>query len=202
MIPTHTDIDDGVLAGYEEFDIGIVPTIRSVGGLPPNESQTIDESDNGFHPPPVQARFDEFGASGESTTLEECISLSRMLWNTPGMLMGDHLTRSDEQIELYGKELYLYCSKKGIDPRDYVGDWMPLAVMTGTMGIGLYKDHKAFKNENKAAGELNRPAKQFDTGKGVTSSGGTAEHEPLSTKENPNPASSCGGDYEELENIQ
>lgn len=189
--PTQTGIDPDVLGAYEEFDIGIVPTIKNVGGYTPNESQLTDEGDNEFRPPPIQPLIDEFDGAGEVTTLEECESLSRMLWNTPGMLMGDHLNRSDEQIKLYGKELYLYCSKKGIDPRDYVGDWMPLAVLTGSMGLGMIKDHKAHKKDKAAS----KPAPSFDTGKGVTSSGDTKAFVPPDLKVNLNPASSSGGDH-------
>lgn len=189
---TPTDIDESILNGYSEFDIGITPVVKPVGRFESDEPQGADGT---FNPPPIQGVFDD--GMGEATTLEECISLSRMLWNTPGMLMGDHLIRSDEQIELYGKELYLYCSKKGIDPRDYVGDWMPLAVMTGTMGIGLWKDHKEYKKTKTESAGFNKPAganKSFDTGKGVTDSGSHAELDPLKRKENLNPASSSGGD--------
>lgn len=188
--PTPADIDLNSIDGYEEFDIGIIPTIKSVGGF--TSEAPPEGSDGGFNPPPIQGA--EFSGTGEVTTLEECESLSRMLWNTPGMLMGDHLTRSDEQIKLYGKELYLYCSKKGIDPRDYVGDWMPLAVLTGTMGIGMFKDHKAYKKDKAASAGLNKPTPTFDTGKGVTSSGVTKEFVPPDQKLNLNPASSSGGD--------
>ena len=185
---TPTDIDPKVVEGFDEFDINVIPTIREVEH--PDETSGMDGGLPGF-----DEDLNSLGDMPETTTLEECESLARMVWNLPGMFIGDHLIRSDEQIKLFAKEMFLYCSKKGIDPRDYVGDWMPLAMIGGSMALGMIKDHKAYKkSKNGARAQSSAPGDGFDTGKGVTGSVTYTDYTLPENKGKPNPASSCGGD--------
>lgn len=86
-----------------------------------------------------------------------------MVVNLPGLFGKDYLKRTDEQCKPFARELYKYCNKKGIDPREYVFDEMGMCLAGAELLGGMYADHQAHKKEAKATPEL-------DVGTGVQDS--------------------------------
>lgn len=91
----------------------------------------------------------EFVDAPEPFTEEDCVDLAETIWNTPGMMLGDHLDPDPKKVAKFGRELYKYCTKKGIDPTDWFFDEFGLIAIGGSMAITMYRAHKEHKSETK-----------------------------------------------------
>lgn len=89
-------------------------------------------------------------------TEKDCIELTMICVNIPGMLGNPHLERSVEQCTPFGRQLHKYCQKKGIDPSDYVFDEFGLVVTGIGLVGGMWADQKTYR----AANPKHKPAKE------------------------------------------
>lgn len=82
-------------------------------------------------------------------TKKDVEDLCEALINLPAIAFGDHLIRTEAQIKPFAKQLYIYCKRKGIDPRDYIFDEIPLIISAGVLARGMWNDHLKHKEELK-----------------------------------------------------
>lgn len=99
-----------------------------------------------------QVAFDEnfggdFSEQPEEFSIEDAEDFSEMIWNMPAMFLGEHLEPDPAKLKKFSRELHKYCSKKGIDPSEYMFDELPLMMVGGTMGLTMWKAHKDHKKD-------------------------------------------------------
>ena len=144
-------------------EVSKLPIPQLDSGSPVIDYQTIE--DDGL---PALDQLDPFDfrqpEAEAGLEYDEVKDLVVMLVNIPSMFGLQHLERTKIDCAPFAKELHRYCEKKGIDPREYVFDELPI-IMTGlALGGGMWKDQKAYKKEHKT------PAKKIDTGTGIEDS--------------------------------
>lgn len=107
---------------------------------------------------------------GTEMTQDSCMDLARIVWNLPGMVWGEHLERTDDQIRPFAREMFRYCKKKQIDPSDYLFDEFGLVIIGLGVAGGMRRDHAAWKKN-----EISSRTHQ-NVGLGVT-------HDPIHSDE-------------------
>jgi len=115
----------------------------------------------------------------EQFTEEDCIEISDMFWNTPGMLAGDHLTPDPVHVTKFGKALYKYCVKKNIDPNDFIFDEMPLLITGGKIATSMWRAHKSHKGDDKLYKQSNpdKPERKLGKSSKTGNDDGVIHHE-------------------------
>lgn len=159
IAPPPTDFNDGVSVTTHDVD----DTGSDVQPAPD------------FNPDPNGFDFRDAGGMGQvdddPVTLEECQSVTKMVASLPSMFGHSYLVPESGECDPFAKELYKYCQKKQLDPRDWFFDEFGLVVTGFGIVGGMYskfKDHKA---------ETKKPAK-MDVGDGVDDSYSRAVPEP------------------------
>ncbi len=155
------------LGDFSTEQIKVVPHIRvpTAGsqGLPVGMAPELPAGD------PADLNIPE----GDLTE-KDCIELTMICVNIPGMFGNPHLERSEAQCTPFGRQLHRYCQKKGIDPSDYIFDEFGMVVTGVGLVGGMWADHKAFR----AANPKNKPAKDRTDDKTVPKSGIFADQLP------------------------
>jgi len=142
-----------IAINFTPIDIAVIPHIANVPNInvqgEPEAAIVSDATDVSVEP--VADQVIDFGGdfsepSAEVFTMEDAEDFSEMIWNMPAMFMGDHLEPDPAKLKKFSRELYKYCSKKGIDPSEYLFDELPLMMVGGTMGLTMWRAHKDHKN--------------------------------------------------------
>jgi hypothetical protein len=107
-------------------------------------------------------------------TEKDCIELTMICVNIPGLFGNPHLERSEAQCTPFGRQLHRYCQKKGIDPADYVFDEFGLVITGIGLVGGMWADHKTFR----AANPKNKSAKDRTDDKTVPKRGPLSDSLP------------------------
>ena len=137
--------------------------------------------------PPVgeMGNFNEMSMSEED--LHEFVV---MCMDMPSMIWGDHLQRTDAQVRRFSHQVYLYCTKKGIDPSDYLFDEFGLVFAGAVLVQGMRKDHAEFKASKGITKKEKKKVKQIKEAQVETLSEEEIEDDPRQT---------IGGKYEAVE---
>ena len=102
----------------------------------------------------------------EEITEERMGSLVRVvLVTTPAIIRKPWLAAPEEELTPFIHELTIYCRNHDIDPSEYVGDWLPLAVTGAGVGAGILARNRAHK---KGGGEDEIKKKGFDSTTGFS----------------------------------
>ncbi len=85
----------------------------------------------------------------EVVTEERVMGLCRLALETiPEGFGKPWLATPEEQLKPFATELTIYCNNHGIDPSEYIGDWLPLVVTGMPIGFGIIHRHKEHKKEH------------------------------------------------------
>lgn len=132
------------MAEFSNEKIAVSPHARANLTASPGVPEAVAPGGYVEEPEPAAVAID-----GASLTEADCIELSMICVNIPSMFGNPHLERSEAQCTPFGRQLYKYCLKKGIDPADWVFDEFGLVVTgVGLIG-GMWSDHKAHKAANQ-----------------------------------------------------
>lgn len=131
----------GSLADFSTETIKVVPHIRT----PPAASPGLPE---GVAPGFVEGGEPDLNIPEGDLTEKDCIELTMICVNIPGMFGNPHLERTVEQCTPFGRQLHRYCQKKGIDPSDWVFDEFGLVITGVGLVGGMWADHKTYRVEN------------------------------------------------------
>jgi hypothetical protein len=134
----------GSLAEFSNEPIKVVPHIK----IPTAATPISSELPAGTSPAGYE---DDIQISTEDLTEKDCIELTQICVNIPSIFGNPHLERSEAQCTPFGRQLHRYCTKKGIDPSDWVFDEFGMVVTGLGLVGGMWADHKTHKAETRKA---------------------------------------------------
>ena len=92
----------------------------------------------------------------EDISLESFQPLLNSLINVPGLYFGTWWIRTPEQTDIFAKELYVYCQKKGINIREYMFEELPLLLVGAQLAGGIYSDYKLQKPKKEKEKDVDK----------------------------------------------
>lgn len=152
-------------------EVSKLPIPQLDGGSPAIDYQTIEDDGVPLLDQPSDFDFRQPEAEA-AVTLEDCKDVTYMIVNLPSMFGWKHLERDDQACTPFARELFKYCEKKGIDPRDYFFDEMGMVLTGGALLGGMYRDHREYKKDHK------KTTKKIDPGTGIEDSYSRSIPEP------------------------
>lgn len=130
--------------GLEETpEIDVKPTSNEQGEepeAPEGPEEEAEEVEAEIVSPEVSAPFED----------EVYESFVETILNLPGALIDERLERTPKQIRMVSRPLKVMCTKRGIDPTEFLPEVTLLAAAIG-QGVALGRDYKRLKKKDKEA---------------------------------------------------
>ena len=129
--------------GFEHIKIAVVPhiptpTMVPSGAFEPTAPGSPEYGMGGVEPVP-----------GGLVTEEDVMRMVKLaLVTTPNMFKRPWLATPDEDLKPFVAELTIYFNAHDINPNDYFGDWLPMAVTGMVVGAGILERHRDHKKEH------------------------------------------------------
>ena len=118
---------------YKKLDLTVTPVVKNVPDIPHVAEDEEKE---------VKTTF----------TKEDSEFFASMIWGVPPAIMGDYIAVDEKLIKEWGKQLFSYCERKGINIYDYVFAELGLVMSTGVIVTSMavkYREHKKELEEAK-----------------------------------------------------
>jgi len=119
-------------------------------------------------PPGMPAEYGE--PVEEEITEERMAALVRVAFITlPNVARRPWLATPEDDLQPFIHELTIYCQRHEIDPSEYVGDWLPLAITAVPLAAGIIERDRAHKRAVRRGLEISSTrSRDFDSSTGYS----------------------------------